>query len=69
MMVVIVPKEIDGLTKIENDLENLKLDYQNDLKYKREICLSLPKFKIETTIELNPHLMDVSHRYFLFYNR
>ena len=61
MMVIIVPREIDGLSEIENNLEKIKLDYEKDLRYKREICLSLPKFKIETTTELIPHLSNVSH--------
>ena len=62
-MAVIVPKEIDGLSNLEKNLENIHLDYEKDLKtYK--IKLSFPKFKVETTLDLSSNLVDVGYLYF-----
>ena len=61
MLVIILPNEIDGLQKIESNLEKINFNYEDAKNsYKPEIILELPKFKIESTIELNPHLQEVS---------
>lgn len=59
-LVIIVPKEIDGLKAIEDNLDKIQLDESDIRHYKREVCLALPKFKIESTIDLNQHLNEVS---------
>ncbi|XP_032456305.1 antichymotrypsin-2 isoform X1 [Nasonia vitripennis] len=58
-LVIIVPKEIDGLKQVEDNLEKIQIDEHDLKRYKREINLALPKFKIETTIDLNQHLDEL----------
>ena len=60
-MLIIVPYEIKGLKKIEKNLEKFSLDYEKsfDCKNVKEVHLWLPKFKIETSIELNETLKKV----------
>jgi len=55
-MVIIVPDEIDGLSKIEENLEAFNHSYLAKNGYEREIHLFLPRFKIESTIDLQPTL-------------
>lgn len=57
-MEIIVPKEVDGLALIENNLDKLSVNEDNRY-FKHEIILALPKFKVETTIDLKPHLVQV----------
>lgn len=61
MMLIILPNEIDGLTNIENNLEKINLNYAEIFSgyYKPEIKVYLPKFKIETTIDLTVVLKQV----------
>lgn len=54
-MEIIVPDGIDGLSFIENNIEKLS----NDRVYMQECILSLPKFKLESEIDLNELLMKV----------
>lgn len=61
-LVIIVPNEIDGLKQVEDNLEKIQLDEHDLKRYRREINLALPKFKIETTINLNQHLDEVNFR-------
>ncbi|XP_023247759.1 serpin B13-like [Copidosoma floridanum] len=58
-MVIVVPNAIDGLEKIENNLEKLELQYEHFKYSRQEVNLSLPKFKVESTHELNAHLMEL----------
>lgn len=59
-MLIVVPKEIDGLDRVEKNLEKINIDYE-ELKYAPEkVQLYLPKFKVETTIDLNSHLSEVA---------
>ncbi|KAL7301141.1 hypothetical protein TKK_0006115 [Trichogramma kaykai] len=57
MMVIIVPNDIDGLKDVEANLEKFDIDYAGEFRRKEcEVKLFLPKFKIETTIDMQPHL-------------
>ena len=60
-MLIIFPNEIDGLANIENNLEKINFNYTEKFSdsYKSEIVLRLPKFKIETTIDLTESLKQV----------
>uniref|UniRef100_A0ABD2XEK2 Serpin domain-containing protein n=1 Tax=Trichogramma kaykai TaxID=54128 RepID=A0ABD2XEK2_9HYME len=59
MLVVVVPDEIDGLKHIEANLEKINVDVKHMAFSKREVELYLPKFKIETTLDLIPHLQEL----------
>ena len=60
-MVIILPNEIEGFKEVENNLEKFSLDYEKSFKNssKHEVRLFLPKFKIETSIDLNETLQQV----------
>uniref|UniRef100_A0ABD2XG47 Serpin domain-containing protein n=1 Tax=Trichogramma kaykai TaxID=54128 RepID=A0ABD2XG47_9HYME len=55
-MVIIVPDEIDGLKDVINNLEHFNASRLAKSGYDREVHLYLPKFKIETKIDLNEPL-------------
>ncbi|XP_014220606.2 antichymotrypsin-2-like isoform X6 [Trichogramma pretiosum] len=59
MLVVVVPDEVDGLKHIEANLEKINVDVKHMAFSKREVELYLPKFKIETTLDLIPHLQEL----------
>lgn len=61
LMVLVVPDEIEGLSDIEKNLDKIDLDYQNQFGrgFKTEVNLYLPRFKIESTIDLNEILQEV----------
>lgn len=69
-MVIVLPKQIDGLAKLQQQLATKDL---RDLLKKRSyeyVNLSLPKFKFEATIQLKQKLTKVSaHLIFLFWSR
>lgn len=70
-MVIVEPNFYDGFKFIENNLEELynvinPTDYKR-FKQKRYTRLYLPKFKVETTIELNGYLQQVGLHYYLFF--
>ncbi|XP_077286455.1 alaserpin-like [Arctopsyche grandis] len=54
-MVIILPNEIDGLSKLEEKIAttNLKEVVFDEITTPRPITLSLPKFKIETKMDLD----------------
>ena len=60
-MVIIFPNEVDGLRNIEENLNKINFDYRNYLgeKNQREIKLFLPKFKINTSVDLIEQLKNV----------
>ena len=68
-MVIILPDEIEGIKEVENNLEKFNLDYEQSFGNisKREVRLFLPKFKIETSIDLNETLQQVT-LLFQYYN-
>ncbi|XP_014205168.1 uncharacterized protein LOC106637052 [Copidosoma floridanum] len=59
-LVIIVPDEKDGLSEVESNLGNL--DYKNAIKNARRrlVYLSMPKFKIESNIELKKSLSSLN---------
>lgn len=59
-MVIVIPKEVDGLDHVEKNLEKIEIDSESFKFSRREMCLSLPKFKVETTLNLNLHLNNVN---------
>lgn len=59
-MVLVVPREIDGLKYIEDRIKDMDLNKLASETYKREIKLTLPKFKLEQTIDLKEVLEKVS---------
>ncbi|OXU26244.1 hypothetical protein TSAR_016907 [Trichomalopsis sarcophagae] len=75
VFVIIKPNKIDGLKFIENNLEKINLNYKEDFKINSSkdytegythtnknifyVNLSLPKFKIETTIDLKKNLIKL----------
>ena len=59
-MIIVLPDEIDGLAEVEKKLENLSLSYLRECGISIDINLSLPKFKIESTLHLKDTLSEVS---------
>lgn len=58
-MVIIVPRDVEGLERIEKNLEKVKVKFNIFSILDREIKLSIPRFKIETTLDLTDHLKEV----------
>ncbi|KAF2894162.1 hypothetical protein ILUMI_12016 [Ignelater luminosus] len=58
-MVVILPNAIDGITKLEEKLMNVDLTTLTQNMRYDEVQLSLPKFKMETTMDLKPILEEM----------
>ena len=59
-MIIVLPDKIDGLAEVEKKLENLSLSYLRQCGSCAEVELSLPKFKIESTLHLKDILSEVS---------
>ncbi|CAL7940869.1 unnamed protein product [Xylocopa violacea] len=58
-MFIILPNAIDGLTDVEKKLQNANLGNALKQSFKHEVKLYLPKFKIESKIELNSVLLKM----------
>ena len=58
-MLIIVPDEINGLSKIEENLHKVDVNTLLNSGFEREVFLYLPKFKVESTIPLNEPLKKV----------
>ncbi|XP_028982353.1 uncharacterized protein LOC107043756 [Diachasma alloeum] len=59
-MFIILPDKIDGLRAIENKLDTTDLvELHKNESFSRKIDLQLPKFKIESTLNLNPILQKM----------
>ena len=58
-MFIILPHDIDGISKLENKLAGV--DLSNILSYlpEVEVEVSIPKFKLEETTDLNEILREV----------
>ncbi|XP_043262033.1 antichymotrypsin-2-like isoform X3 [Colletes gigas] len=52
-MVIILPNEINGLSEVEKKLQNINIADVLNEGFKGDVQLRLPKFKIESKIELN----------------
>lgn len=59
-MVIIVPDEIEGLGKIIENIEKFNQTALSQAGYEREVFVYLPKFKIETQLDLEKPLTNVS---------
>lgn len=58
---IVLPNQIDGIELLENQLEDpTLLNEAVDKMYQAEVDIYLPKFKIETTIDLKDVLTKVS---------
>lgn len=62
-MVVILPNEINGLENVRQNLEKINLSEMLNSGFKREVELYMPKFEIESEIDLKPVLINVSSHY------
>ena len=58
-MIIILPNEIDGLSDVEKKLQNTSLTNILSQGDKEEVELWLPKFKVESMLELNDVLQEV----------
>lgn len=58
-MVLVLPNSVNGIVKLEQKLLNVDLTTLTQNMYYDEVKLSLPKFKIETTMDLKPILKQV----------
>lgn len=65
-MLVVLPKQIDGLASLQQQLATRELADLLEKTSKVEVRLSLPKFEIETTLDLKQNLANVSAHLFLF---
>lgn len=63
-MVIIVPDEIEGLKKIIDNIEKFNQTALSQVGYEREVFVYLPKFKIETQLDLENPLKNVSKFFF-----
>lgn len=53
-MVIIVPNEIDGLEEVESKFENINFDGLVSFGNWKRLWLKVPKFKIESTLDMKP---------------
>ena len=78
-MVIILPNEIDGLSDVQKKLQNTSLTNILSQGHEEKMILWLPKFKMESMLELNDVLKEVyiyiyikcnscTDNYFLYFN-
>lgn len=60
-MILVVPNQIDGLSKIENNIDLLGKDVYSKRRSSRYVDLKMPKFRIESEFDLNEVLFAVSY--------
>lgn len=58
-MIIILPIEMDGLAEVEKKLANINLAEEFNQLYEVTVNLSLPKFKLEETIDVKKLLQEV----------
>ena len=58
-MIIILPNEIDGLSDVEKKLQNTNLTNILSQGYEEEMELWLPKFEVESMLELNDVLKEM----------
>ena len=66
-MIIVLPNTIDGLIEVEENLENISIKELRKVSSLVPLRLFLPRFKIESTIELNDVLSKVSFLIYLSY--
>lgn len=59
-MVIVVPNEINGLSYLIENLGSFKYDNLVTIRSKKTVDLYLPKFKIESDLDLTRSLSDVN---------
>ena len=60
-MVIVLPNKPDGLAALEKKLENYNLAEIPSKMRNRKVSLSLPRFRLESTIDLTGILSEVSN--------
>lgn len=60
-MVIIVPDNVNGLARLIENLESLDSNRLTKSGRSQSTTICLPKFKIESTINLKEHLKKVVH--------
>ncbi|XP_078044374.1 serine protease inhibitor 3/4 isoform X4 [Augochlora pura] len=58
-MLIILPNEVNGLAEVEKKMQNINLNYILNQGSVQDVKLYLPKFKIESKIELNSPLKKI----------
>jgi len=58
-MFIILPHDIDGISKLENKLAGVDLSKILTHLPEEEVVVSIPKFKLEETTDLNDILTEV----------
>ncbi|KAK7873603.1 hypothetical protein R5R35_009293 [Gryllus longicercus] len=58
-MMILLPNEIDGLHEMENKLNCVKISQLLDSAYIQQVDVSLPRFKVEMTIDLQNLLQKI----------
>lgn len=58
-MVLIVPEEIDGIKQLEEKIALVDLKTITSETYSREVNLTMPKFKLEQSLQLSEPLKKV----------
>lgn len=58
-MIIILPNKKNGIAELEQKLASVDLTKITENMYRPEVKVSLPKFKIETTIDLKDSLSEV----------
>jgi serine protease inhibitor len=58
-MIVLLPNKIDGLRDLETKLANFSLASIPPMLRERKVNLAMPKFKLESTIDLKDPLTAV----------
>lgn len=67
-MVIILPNKVDGLPAVENKIANGgNLNEIFGQMSRQEVNLALPKFKIETTLDLKGILTKVNYEIRIYY--
>lgn len=59
-MLIVLPDEINGLQEVEQKMSEMNLDDIRRQGQQVEVELYLPKFKIESTIDLQDTLTEVN---------
>lgn len=67
-MLLILPNQKDGITDLEEKLHLVDLGQLHTRLIQANVLVLIPKFKIDSTIDLKNPLQAVSHNYLLFLN-
>lgn len=62
-MIIVLPDYANGLEQIERNLETMKLKTLRMKRSEKTVDLHLPKFRVESTINLNDVLVQVCYNF------